>query len=188
MRSAAALLLVSLAAGSAAAAPQPAPATTPKTVSSLTVVPRDPPQLASSFPAAGQVVAPGVLVLKLTFDQKMLGTGFALAAAPGGAMPDCLKTPRLLNDGKTFVLLCTTAPKTSYALAVNAGTAGGFENAGEVRAAPATLSFSTNDAQGPVDIEAAMKAAKLGDGDVPIEDSPMTASAGSGARAQNSAP
>jgi hypothetical protein len=178
VRSVAAALIASLAAGAAAASPAaPAAQAPPKTVSSLTVTPNDPPALASSFPAAGQVIAPGVLVMKLAFDQKMLAGGFEIAAAPGSAMPDCLKTPRLLNDGKTFVLLCTTAPETHYAVALNAGSSGGFRNEGEIRAQAATLAFSTSDADGPTDLAAAMKVAGLGAGDMPIETAPLVAQA-----------
>jgi hypothetical protein len=182
MRSFAAALIAGLAATPAAAAPAPPPTVPPKTVSPLTVVPADAPKLVSSFPAAGQAIAPGVLILKLVFDQKMLSDGFDIQAAPGAAVPDCLKTPRLLNDARTFVLLCTTAPKTRYAFAFNAASAGGFRNQGEIRAAPATLAFSTSDAEGPTDLAAAMKLEGLGPGDMPIENAPMTARAGPAAR------
>ena len=183
MRSFAAALIAGLAASAAAAAPAPpAPTTPPKTVSPLTVVPADAPKLVSSFPAPGQAIAPGVLILKLVFDQKMLSDGFDIQAAPGAAAPDCLKTPRLLNDARTFVLLCTTAPKTRYAFAFNAASAGGFRNEGEIRAQPATLAFSTSDAEGPTDLAAAMKLEGLGSGDMPIENAPMTARAGPAGR------
>ena len=153
----------------ALAAPAPQP---PNTVSPLTVYPaNEPPKMVASFPAAGDVIAPGVLVLKLTFDQKMLPTGFSFAAAPDGQMPACLKTPRLLNDGKTFVLLCTVGAKTSYAIALNPTPQGGFANLGEVRAQPITLAFSTNTDPGPTDLAAAMKAEKLGELDMPIQES-----------------
>lgn len=179
MRTLAAALVTLLAAAPALAAPAPkAEPAPPNTVASVTVVPAGAPKLVSAFPAEGSVVAPGVTVLKVTFDQKMLPDGFDFAAAPGGAMPDCLKTPRLLSDGKTFVLLCTTAPKTAYRIALNAGAKGGFENAGQIRAAAATLAFSTNDAQGPVNIESAMKAASLAPDDTPIENSVITTGRG----------
>jgi len=191
MRTATSAILLALAAGGgafAAPAPNPEPAAPPKTVSSLTVVPGDRAKLVSSFPAAGQVVAPGVLILKITFDQKMLETGFDIEPAPGAALPNCLKQPRLLNDGKTFVLLCTTAPKTSYALAFNANKTGGFQNLGEIPAAPARLGFSTNNEDGPTDIGAAMKVAGLSDGGLPIEDAPLNPSPPAQALAQISPP
>jgi hypothetical protein len=146
----------------------------PTTVAPLTVAPRaGTPKLISSFPAAGQVVAPGALVLRLTFDQKMDEHGFSFAAAPGSPMPSCLKTPRLLKDEKSFVLLCTTSPDTAYALAFNASPkGGGFVSIGGAPAAPTSLAFSTNDKDGPRDLAAALKAADLTGGDVPIAVSP----------------
>ncbi len=114
----------------------------------------------------------GVLVLSVTFDQPMLKTGFDFGPAAGGETPHCLKTPRLLDDNKTFVLLCTTDPHKSYALTFNAKPEGGFENVAEHRAEPSTLAFSTTDGNGPRDIHAAMKAASLRDIDMPIQESP----------------
>lgn len=158
--------------------PAPAPpAIPPKTVSPLTVVPPngDPPRLAGSFPAQGQTIDAGVLVLKLAFDQKMSPDSFDIAAAPGGQAPACLKTPRLLNDEKTFVLLCTTAPDAHYAIALNSGSGKpGFANLGDTRAAPATVEFATSKTVGPTDLAAAMKLEKLGALDEPIQQSEFT--------------
>ncbi|MBS0332199.1 MAG: hypothetical protein JSS35_05485 [Proteobacteria bacterium] len=148
------------------------------TVSPLTVFPStEPPKLAKSYPAAGQAMPAGILVLSVTFDQPMLPTGFDFGPAPGGDQPHCLKTPRLLDDKKTFVLLCTTEPSKAYALSFNAqpqtGRQGGFQNVAERRAQPATLSFTTTKEDGPKDIHEAMKAAGLRDNlDMPIEVSP----------------
>ena len=94
------------------------------------------------------------------------------ARLPGGQMPECLKTPRLLNDEKTFVLLCTTTAKTAYTLAFNAAPHGGFANAAGRPAEPAKLAFSTNDDDGPRDLDDALKIAKLTHADVPIATQP----------------
>jgi hypothetical protein len=156
-----------------AAAPAPPLPASPPPVSPLTVYPKtDAPKIARSYPAAGQALSAGVLVLSVTFDQPMLKTGFDFGPGAGGAAPHCLKTPRLLNDGKTFVLLCTTEPHKTYAIGFNAKPVGGFENVAEHRAEPATLAFSTTDGNGPADIRAAMKAANLTDLDMPIQDTP----------------
>jgi hypothetical protein len=172
MPTAAWLLLAALAAADPPTPPIPRPP--PHEVQGLTVSPvTAPPRLAESFPAEGQAIAPGVLVLKLTFDQKMLANGFDIAPAAAGEAPACLKTPRLLNDGKTFVLLCTTAPGKSYALALNAGAQEGFANVARTRAAPATLSFSTTTADPVRKLDEAMKVANLDPRlDVPIETAP----------------
>lgn len=179
MRAPGLAILASAMLGAAApppAAPVPPAQMPPKTVAPVTVTPgTEPPKLDGSFPAGGQVLAPGVLVLRLSFDQKMLETGFDVTAPPGGRLPACLKTPRLLNDGKTFVLLCTTAPDASYAVAINADAQGGFANIGGRRAPPATIAFSTNKDDGPRTLAEALKAAGLADVDVPIEVAPATA-------------
>jgi hypothetical protein len=164
------LLLAAL----AAAPPAIDPPQPPHEVQGLTVAPvTAPPRLVGTFPAAGEAVAPGLLVLKLTFDQKMLETGFDISAAAGGEAPDCLKTPRLLSDAKTFVLLCTTAPGKSYALALNARAEGGFANIGRTRAAAATIAFTTSSADPVRKLEDAMKVASLDPRmDMPIEAAP----------------
>lgn len=178
MRTLAAACVAGLVAGLAAspsfAAAAPPQASPPNVVAPLTVTPptAEPPKIVVSFPAAGQVIAPGALVLHITFDQKMEEAGFAFAAAPGGRMPDCLKTPRLLNDEKTFVLLCTTAPKSAYSLAFNAAPQGGFQGVTGRRATPALLAFSTNEEDGPRDLDSALKIAKLTAEDVPIATQP----------------
>lgn len=149
----------------------PAPGTT---VSPVTVFPAtEAPKLVKSYPAAGQALSAGVLVMSVTFDQPMLATGFNFGPASGGEQPHCLKTPRLLDDKRTFVLLCTTEPAKTYALSFNADPQGGFQNVAEHRAVPASLSFKTTDGEGPRDVHEAMKAAGLRDAlDMPIQDSP----------------
>jgi hypothetical protein len=174
MRVLTAAAVAALSAGLAHAAPPPeAAGLPPKTVAPVTVMPRsNPPKIVGSFPAQGQVMAWGVLVLRITFDQEMDKEGFAFAAAPGGEMPKCLKTPRLLKDEKTFVLLCTTGPTARYSLAFNAPPQGGFTNIGGKRAAPAQLAFSTNDEPGPGNLDDALKAADLTPEDGPVATQP----------------
>lgn len=174
MRTLAGAAVAAFFAGSALATPSPEAADLPpRTVAPLTVMPRgEPPRIVGSFPAAGQVIAPGVLVLHVTFDQKMDETGFAFAAAPGGEMPRCLKTPRLLKDEQTFVLLCTTGPDSTYSMTFNATPQGGFVNVGGRRAAPAKLAFSTDHQDGPRNLDDALKIANLTGEDAPIATQP----------------
>lgn len=162
------------AAAVAAPAPTPSvPSQPPKDLSGLTVYPNsDPPKVTATYPAAGQALQAGVLILTVTFDQKMRQAGFDFSPAPGGEMPKCLKTPRLLADGKTFALLCTTDPHKTYALALNGGAQGGFVSVAERRAAPAALTFSTTDADGPRSVPDALKAENLPTIDLPIEVDP----------------
>jgi hypothetical protein len=168
-------------AGAAGAAPPPAPSgasgpAQPPPVSPLTVFPKtEAPKLVKSYPAAGAVLPAGVLVLSFTFDQPMAKTGFDLGDAPGADALNCLKTPRLLDDKKTFVLLCTSEPRKSYTLALNAKPQGGFQNEAEHRADPTTLAFKTDNGDGPISVKDAMKAAGLRDIDTPIQDTPKLA-------------
>jgi hypothetical protein len=168
-----ALIVAAWSSATLAAPPAPTPSPPAKEVSPVTVFPATAaPRIVRSFPAAGQALSAGVTVMSVTFDQPMLKTGFDFGPAPGGEAPPCLKTPRLLDDNKTFVLLCTTDPHKSYALAFNARPSGGFANVAEHRAEPATLAFTTTDADGPRDIKSAMKASGLRPIDMPIQESP----------------
>ena len=146
----------------------------PYEVSPVTIYPlRGHPKVTATFPAAGQAIAGGVLVLTVTFDQEMSPTGFDLRAAPGGEALPCLKVPRLLDDGKTFAWLCTTRPGKSYQLSLNAGAQGGFTNLAEERAEPNALAFTTTTAPGgPSNIQDAVKLAGLKAFEVPVQETP----------------
>jgi hypothetical protein len=177
MRTAAFALAVCLIGAPAFAAPAPpatpAPALPGHEVSPVTVFPAtQAPKIVKSYPAADQALQAGVLVLTVTFDQPMVKTGFDFGSAAGAPPLHCLKTPRLLDDNKTFVLLCTSEPHKTYNLTFNARPQGGFENVAEHRADPATLSFKTTDGDGVENIRDAMKAANLRAIDMPIQDSP----------------
>jgi hypothetical protein len=133
------------------------------------------PKVVATWPAAGQEVAPGVLVLKVTFDQQMTPRDFAYGLGAGADALSCLKTPRLLNDAKTFVLLCTTLPGKTYVISLNkdpAATPIGFSNLAENRAEPSQLSFTTGTGEPVTKLRDAIRAAGLGDLDVPVEEAP----------------
>jgi hypothetical protein len=169
------------------APPKTAPGTPPgHEVSPVTVFPAtNAPKIVKSYPAAGQALQAGILVLTVTFDQPMVKTGFDFGWAPASPSLSCLKTPRLLDDNKTFVLLCTTEPHKNYSLTFNAQPQGGFENVAEHRADPATLAFNTTDGDGVENIHDAMKAASLRDLDMPIQDTPALPPAAPGFSVKN---
>jgi hypothetical protein len=174
------------AAAPASAPAKPAPLPPGHEVSPVTVFPATAaPKIVKSYPAAGQALQAGILVLTVTFDQPMVKTGFDFGWAPGAPSLNCLKTPRLLDDNKTFVLLCTTEPHKAYNLTFNAQPQGGFENVAEHRAEPATLAFNTTDGDGVENIKDAMKAAGLRDLDMPIQDTPGLPPAPPGFSAKN---
>jgi hypothetical protein len=154
----------------------------PTAVSPVTVMPKtNPPKVASSYPAEGQVIAPGVLILKIAFDQKMTPKGWSYAAAPDGAdKPDCVATPRLLKDDKTFVLLCRVVSGKTYKVALNTGGAstqgqGRFANQAENPAEAHVLSFQVVKGEPVTTVPRAMLAAGLKADETPIEDDPARA-------------
>ena len=154
------------------------PGETPNAVSPVTIMPpTQKPKVVATWPAADQAVAPGVLVLKVVFDQPMTPRDFAYGLGAGADALQCLKTPRLLNDTKTFVLLCTTLPGKTYAIALNPDAPGGpaFSNLAENRAEPSQLSFTTQTGEPVTKLRDAIKAAGLGDLDVPVEEAPQLA-------------
>jgi hypothetical protein len=149
----------------------------PTAVSPVTVMPpTDPPKVASSYPAEGQAIAPGVLILKVTFDQKMTAKGWNYAAAPDSAdKPDCVATPRLLKDDKTFVLLCRVVSGKTYKVALNADGPNRFANQAEKPALTHVLSFQVVKGEPVTTIPRAMLAAGLKLDETPIEDDPARA-------------
>jgi hypothetical protein len=151
------------------------PAEPPTPVSPVTVMPpTEKPKVVATWPASGETITPGVLVLKVVFDQQMTPRDFAYGLGTDGDTLSCLKTPRLLNDNKTFVLLCTTLPGKTYTVALNPGAPGGpaFSNLAENRAEPGTLSFSTGTGEPVTKLRDAIKAAGLGGLDMPVEEAP----------------
>jgi hypothetical protein len=153
----------------------------PTPVSPVTVMPPTmKPKVVTTWPANGQAIAPGVLVLKVLFDQQMTPRDFAYGLGAGSDKLTCLKTPRLLNDNKTFVLLCTTLPGKTYAIALNPEAPNGpaFSNLAENRAEPSALTFTTGTGEPVTKLRDAIKAAGLGDLDMPVEEAPDASQSG----------
>jgi hypothetical protein len=180
MRAPVLTLMLCLAAGPALAQASKPSVETPNAVSPVTIMPpTQKPKVTATWPAAGQAVAPGVLVLKVVFDQPMTPRDFAYGLGAGADALACLKTPRLLNDNKTFVLLCTTLPGKTYTITLNNSPNGvaqaGFSNLAENRAEPSQLTFTTQTGEPVTKLRDAIKAAGLGDLDVPVEEAPQLA-------------
>ena len=148
----------------AGASPAPPPDPHPK-IGEVMVVGGPKPKMVASYPADGGEAPGGVLVIKIVFDQPMTPEGWSFSRAEGAAFPNCLERPRLLADQRTFVLLCTVAGHTRYAIDINAPAE--FASVGGRSAKAARLSFSTGD-NGPVNVHDALVKAGLTDADEPI--------------------
>ncbi|MDR7230262.1 hypothetical protein J2X45_001343 [Caulobacter sp. BE264] len=170
------ILLTALGGASAHAQVKTPPPEEPNAVSPVLILPPTlPPKLVSSYPAQDQMVAPGVLILKVAFDQQMSPTAWNYAPADGVEPMDCVKTPRLLADQKTFVLLCRVQANRTYGVTLNAERTGGFANLGDNPAQTAVLTFKVG-AEAPVTtLRRAMTAAGLKDDQTPVQDAPPVA-------------
>lgn len=145
----------------------------PTAVSPVMVMPpTQPPRVAATYPALGQSIAPGVLIVKVTFDQQMNPRAWRYGPAPDGETPECVKTPRLLNDQKTFVLLCRVLSNRAYAITLNGERAGGFANLGDNPAQTHLLTFLVARGEPVTTVAGALRAAGLESDEGPIEEAP----------------
>jgi hypothetical protein len=126
------------------------------------------PKVVSTYPEDGKAVSAGVLILKVTFDQKMNPDGWDFGKG-ADSYPQCLDRPRLLADEKTFILLCTAGGSGRFSITFNQ-TANGFENLAGQKATPAAVNFTTTDSLAIVNIPDAMKAAGLKLDEGPVMD------------------
>ncbi len=170
------VLGVALAGASAHGQTKTAPKDEPNAVSPVLILPPTlPPNVVSTYPAQDQTVAPGVLILKVAFDQQMAPTAWNYAPAADAEPMDCVKTPRLLGDQKTFVLLCRVLANKTYGVTFNAERTGGFANLGDNPAHTAALTFKV-DAEYPITtVRRAMEAAKLLPDQMPVQEAPPLA-------------
>lgn len=162
------------------ATPKP-PREEPNAVSPVLILPPTlPPKLVSTYPAQDETVAPGVLILKVAFDQQMSPASWNYAPAPGAEPMDCVKTPRLLGDQRTFVLLCRVLAGKTYGVTLNAQRPGGFANLGENPAQTAVVTFKVGSDTPITTVRRAMEAAKLETDQMPVQDAPMAAASSAG--------
>jgi hypothetical protein len=160
MRSLAAVVLIGACMAAPAARSQPA-----KQVEGVVVVAGPGPAVQSTYPASGGNVPAGAVILKIVFDQPMAPDAWAYGPSPDGDFPKCLANPRLLNDERTYALLCSLPPNRTFALVIN-GTPR-FESAYGRLAKPFTLKFASTDANTP-SVHEALRQAGLTDSDEPI--------------------
>lgn len=161
--------LMSALPGVSAAGPQPAAddaatvselvVTALKTVSELTVTAKiqclEPdrmaerarrPKVVSAFPGKGSVVRPGLLVVRVTFDQPMACDGAFTAAPPlQDPCPGAARKMLLSYDRRTVRTVCIVAPGAQYGAWVSQDpTARSFTGLGGLPSESYRLSFSTS--------------------------------------------
>jgi hypothetical protein len=128
-------------------------------VSGVTVtISRETPKVAGTYPAQGANIAPGVLIIRVTYDARMQGQSWSYVTSQLGEYPECATSPRLLDDHKSFALICRTQPNKTYALWFNHGDYQNFTSAGRKPATPYQLKFTTSDADPIWTLEDAIKA------------------------------
>ena len=89
------ILLAALGGASVQAQAQKPPPEAPNAVSPVLILPPTlPPKLVSTYPARDQVVAPGVLILKVAFDQQMSPSAWNYAPAAGASPRPAAVPPR----------------------------------------------------------------------------------------------
>ena len=106
------------------------------------------PKLVSTYPARGQVVRPGLLVVRLSFDLPMACRG-SLGARLLDSDPCAeagVQNWRLSYDRKHLRILCKIKPGKRYSLWINRNTAEDFQGLGGLRPEASELSFSVSDA------------------------------------------
>jgi hypothetical protein len=118
------------------ASPQSGTEAAPTAVSGVTVTAsRETPKVVGAYPAQGSSVAPGILIIRVTYDTRMQGQSWSYVSSRDGDYPECAASPRLLDDHKSFALICRTSPKKTYALWFNHGD---YQNFTSVSRRPAT--------------------------------------------------
>ena len=77
------------------------------------------PRLVSTYPADGQTVRPGYLVLRLTFDRPMACRGSLPQYLLAACYFDNMQTWHESIDKRSLLILCDLKPSTRYAVSIN---------------------------------------------------------------------
>ncbi len=104
------------------------------------------PRVVSSFPARGSVVQPGLLVLRVTFNQAMACDGMLTAAPPlENPCPGAVQEMLLSYDRKTVRTVCQVAANTQYGVWLSQDpVARSFVGLTGLPSEPYRLNFSTS--------------------------------------------
>jgi hypothetical protein len=101
-----------------------------------------PPHIVSTYPANGAEVHPGVLVLRVTFDQRMTCNG-AFGEVPGlkHPCPGMRQETVLSYDRKSVRMICHVVPFASYGVRIGTPPQHLFRSLAAQPAAPYVLTF-----------------------------------------------
>ena len=100
-----------------------------------------PPKVVGSFPANGDVVRPGLLVLRVTFDRPMTCLGLLQNHVPlPNPCPSPLRAPMISRDKRTFLTVCTIEASRHYGLWLD-----NFTSVGGRTRPPYELVFDSSD-------------------------------------------
>jgi hypothetical protein len=98
---------------------------------------RDIPKVVSTYPAQGASIAPGILIIRISYDTRMQGQSWSYVTSRAG---------------------CRTLPKKTYALWFNHGDYANFTSVSHRPAAAYELKFTTSDADPVWTLQDAIKA------------------------------
>jgi hypothetical protein len=103
------------------------------------------PKIVSTFPREGQVVRPGLLVFRTTFDRPMACSGFLTALT--SSVDPCPQQAQAVAwnfDHKTVRTLCLTQPGRTYGVVVGGGCSLPFASLDGQLAQPLAVRFTTS--------------------------------------------
>jgi hypothetical protein len=100
------------------------------------------PRIVSTYPANGAAVPPGVLVLRVTFDQRMTCDG-GFGSVPGlkHPCPGMRQETVLSYDRRTVRMICRVVPFASYGVRIGRPPDRAFRSLEGQTAAPYVLTF-----------------------------------------------
>jgi len=103
------------------------------------------PKVVSTFPAQGQAIRPGLVVVRVTFDQPVVCAGGLSDDPPlANPCPEAVQHMVLAFDHRTVRTVCLVDPGKLYSVRLNWNPANSFKNLDGVLGEPHQLRFSTS--------------------------------------------
>jgi hypothetical protein len=103
------------------------------------------PAVVSTFPSEGQMVRPGIVVMRVTFDRPVAcAGGFSNNPPLPNPCPDRVQRMVLSYDRRTVRTVCVVDPDTQYAVRLNRDPGDAFRTVDGATGEPFDLKFSTS--------------------------------------------